>query len=169
MNCRLSAMVASLLFSLHGAPHAAMAVNPKAILSVDATPSILYRWQDQMIVFTARVATTRDRPPSLALYQYRLQDKVIEHRWTLVDDGTLGDKVAGDGRYSRTISFKEPHAGQLRFFVRDESGTPSLTPGRDHLPSNLSLAQEITIDVSPMPSFFEHLLRFWHRLITPRL
>lgn len=135
------------------------------IHGVTVTPTQLFTSEEKALLFTAAVHGSADHAPvTIVLLQLDASGESIVHRWNMRDDGTFGDRAAGDGIYSRKVEFKPYRPVPLHFAVYPERQEAPLRP-RDRVPSDLVEDQQfVGVEVVAQPTFLELMSRIWHTL-----
>lgn len=132
--------------------------------------------EDRTIMFETEWNQTMSSNQKLYLYEYSTKisrkdqflmllgkkmdiSPTIRYKWELNDQGELGDRKAGDGIYSRVISFKEKKKTTLYFFVSDEIYQKNEIPRSDMYSSDFISY----IEIVNRPSFLEMLGIAWDK------
>jgi len=85
-----------------------------------------------------------------------IKDSKIRYRWDLLDNGTLGDQIAGDGIWSRRIQFKEKKITILDFLAlsaSEEQIQMSLSPGSP-APTDQHI-EKVSLEIKARPTFID--------------
>jgi len=70
-------------------------------------PEFLFIKEDRQVLFSVKYQGTTPPPETLTLAELTNDESQVRFVWSVNDDGTKGDEIAGDGIYSRKIYFKE--------------------------------------------------------------
>jgi hypothetical protein len=110
-------------------------------------PSELFVKESSPMIFSVKMDTTSKL--KLAIIQIDETGKKLRYIGALTDDGFMGDKVKGDGIFTRKFQVSEKRPATLRFAVVEE-----LTDVPSQVDLNIpgTLAQVVII---PRPSFVE--------------
>lgn len=120
-------------------------------------PSQLYTSDDHMVHLSFQPEESYAQLHLLLLERDGTEKKDgIQAHWDLRDDGMWGDQQANDGRYERTISFKEKKVGQLHFVVTDAEDY--------HLYKQAALQVRGELQIIQRPSFLDLIELAWERI-----
>ena len=135
------------------------------VKSLQLDPTQLITHDDRPILFTAEYDPAFGPAPKvLTLVQVDEACQEVKYRWKLLDSGTLGDKLAGDGIYSRRVYFKERKPDTLHFTVPIPSNDPGLGGGMCGPPA-MDQEHVVSLTITQRPTFVELMQRVWDRLV----
>lgn len=129
----------------------ALAASPT--LRPDVFPSELFAKESSPVIFTVKAQTP---DPKLSLLQVDASGKKLRYIGIMTDDGVMGDKIKGDGIYTRKISMTEKGAQKFYYSVIDESGSG--------VPEQVDATRLATVEVLRRPSMLEVLATIWTKI-----
>ncbi len=119
---------------------------------LEVFPNILFTENDVGVRFSFSPETSKEQIPPVfvTLVEMNGDTQTPKYRWELRDDGTLGDKLTGDGIYSRKIQFKELRPKTLHFAILDTQNIPTTTA---------------TLEIRAHPTFIDIVRDAWKKII----
>lgn len=116
-------------------------------------PKELFVKESSPVIFTVKPDQANDR---LTLIEVDEKGKKLRYIGVMTDDGVMGDKIRGDGVYTRKISVTEKKAQLFHYAVVEETDAG--------VPDELDPAKTSELRILGRPSMVEVLSSIWARI-----